>query len=55
MEDFKNASGENSFLDLMNCPKQGLILPHSNANEFGDESDVGLPTLCLTIPGHLNA
>ena len=32
MEDFKNASGENPFLDLMNCPKQGLILPHSNAD-----------------------
>ena len=32
VEDFKNASGENPFLDLMNCPKQGLILPHSNTN-----------------------
>ena len=25
MEDLKNASGENSFLDLYNCTKQALI------------------------------
>ena len=32
VEDFKNASGENPFLDLFNCAKQALILPHSNAD-----------------------
>ena len=32
VEDFKNASGENPFLDFFNCAKQALILPHSNAD-----------------------
>ena len=32
VEDFQNASWENPFLDLFNCAKQALILPHSNAD-----------------------
>ena len=32
MEDFKNASGENPSLDVMNCPKQASILFHPNAD-----------------------
>ena len=32
VEDFKNACGENPFLDLFNCANQALILPHSDAD-----------------------